>query len=107
MSIEALAWALRQRPETSSAKFVLVALANCADGVDFIASPPVGYAAEVTGQDRKTVLANLARLRQAGYIVDTGERVPSAGARCVVWRLAAAEVQSPPKREGNRCRLVR
>ena len=74
MSVEAITWVISQKVTHSSAKFVLVMLANCADGKDFVAWPSVAYLSECTGQDRKTVLENLKRLREAGFIEDTGER---------------------------------
>ena len=74
MSVEAITWVISQQVSHSSAKFVLVMLANCADGQDFVAWPSVAYLSDCTGQDRKTVLENLKRLREAGFIEDTGER---------------------------------
>lgn len=74
MSVEAISWALKQPIQQSSAKFVLVVIANCADGKDFVAWPSTAYLAEATGQDRKTVMKNVALLRDLGVITDTGER---------------------------------
>ncbi|WP_367126141.1 helix-turn-helix domain-containing protein [Ralstonia sp. CP] len=74
MSVEAIAWALKQPIERSSAKFVLVVMANCADGKEFLAWPSTSYLAECTSQDRKTVLKNIGVLAEMGLIVDTGER---------------------------------
>lgn len=74
MSVEAISWALKQYVKPSSTKFVLVAIANCADGKDAIAWPSIAYLSEATGQDRKTVLAAIARLISMGYLRDTGER---------------------------------
>ncbi|MFA7604459.1 MAG: helix-turn-helix domain-containing protein [Novosphingobium sp.] len=97
MSIEALAWALKQPVQPSTAKFVLVVIANCANGDEFIAWPSTEYLVEATGQDRKTVLANMRRLREAGYIEDTGERAGSGRGRG----------PGPSEAEGERCRLMR
>lgn len=74
MSVEAISWALKQKIKPSATKFVLVAIANCADGKDAIAWPSIGYLVEATGQDRKTVMAAIAKLMQMGYLRDTGER---------------------------------
>lgn len=74
MSVEAITWALRQEIRRSSAKFVLVVLANCASGDTFVAWPSVAYLAGSTSQDRKTVLANLKKLASWGLIEDTGKR---------------------------------
>jgi len=86
MSVEAITWVISQKVTHSSAKFVLVMLANCADGKDFVAWPSVAYLSECTGQDRKTVLENLKRLKEAGLIEDTGERKGSTK-QVTVYRL--------------------
>lgn len=74
MSVEAITWALKQDIKPSGTKFVLVAIANCADGKEGIAWPSVAYLVDATGQDRKTVMAGINRLVATGYIRDTGER---------------------------------
>ncbi len=74
MSVEAITWALRQDIPRSSAKFVLVVLANCASGDTFVAWPSAAYLSDATSQDRKTVLANLKKLAASGFIEDTGKR---------------------------------
>lgn len=86
MSVEAITWALKQRVEKSSTKFVLVVLANCAGGAGFLAFPSVQYLVDSTGQDRKTVLENLKRLVDAGLIEDAGQRV-GATKQVVVYRV--------------------
>lgn len=73
MSVEAISWAFQQSVPHSSAKFVLVAMANHADQ-DMRCWPSSVHLCSQTAQDRKTVQANLQRLRDWGYIVDTGER---------------------------------
>lgn len=75
MSVEHITWALRQPVKPSSTKFVLVVLANCASGDTGLAYPSTAYLADATGQDRKTVIANLNKLRDCGLIEDTGKRV--------------------------------
>lgn len=79
MSYQAVTWALRQPVQHSPAKFVLVALAHFhqadrATGEPMRAWASVSTLATATGQDRKTVLANLQRLIAMGHLVDTGER---------------------------------
>ncbi|MBV6687326.1 helix-turn-helix domain-containing protein [Xanthomonas euvesicatoria pv. physalidis] len=86
MSVEAITWALKQPLDKSSAKFVLVLLANCAGGDNWEAYPSVAYLAEATGQDRKTVLTNMARLVSAGLIRDTGHRRGTTS-QVIVYRL--------------------
>lgn len=73
MSVEAISWAFQQPVPHASAKFVLVAMANHADA-DMRCWPSSAHLCSQTAQDRKTVQANLQRLREWGYIVDTGER---------------------------------
>lgn len=84
MSVEAITWAFKQPIKHSPAKFVLVVLANQANGD--LAYPSIAYIAGVTGQDRKTVISNLQRLRATGLIVDSGER-RGRTAQVVVYRL--------------------
>lgn len=86
MSIEAISWAFQQPIRPSTAKFVLVAIANCADGQEFIAWPSIRYIATVTSQDPKTVQAGINRLREEGFIEDSGER-KGATRQVVVYRL--------------------
>lgn len=78
MSIEAMNWAWRQPVPQSSAKFVLLAMANRSNPDAkgrVVCFAGIAYLSEITGQDRKTVIANLAKLRGWGLIDDTGERV--------------------------------
>ena len=91
MSVEAITWALQQPVKHSSAKFVLVALANCSDAVDGVSWPSVAYLCEATSQDRKTVMANLKRLIETGYIKDSGER--KGGTKSVVvYQLCSTKI---------------
>lgn len=92
MSVEAITWALRQEAGHSSAKFVLVALANCADA-DGVCWPSIAYLCDTTEQNRKTVIDNLKRLREAGLIVQTGDMKGRTGL-IPVYRL---NVQTNPK----------
>lgn len=89
MSHQAVAWALKQPVNHSPAKFVLVVLAHHVSAT--AARPWNAYAsvtlvAQETGQNRKTVLENLRRLVEQGYLVDSGERVGATG-RIPVWNL--------------------
>ena len=85
MSVEAITWALSQPVERSSAKFVLVAMANCANN-DMTCWPSVQYLSDATAQDRKTVLENIRRLKESGHIEATEERRGTTG-QVVVYRL--------------------
>lgn len=89
MSVEAITWALRQPVKPSTCKFVLVVLANCASGDTFLAYPSVAYLCDATGQDRKTVLANLTKLREWGLVEDTGKRT-GVTKQVVVYRVMCA-----------------
>lgn len=73
MSIEAVTWAFKQDIRPSATKFVLVAVANCANE-NGIAYPSVAYLANATCQDRKTVITAIDRLADLGFIEDTGQR---------------------------------
>lgn len=91
MSVEAITWALAQPVASSSAKFVLVVMANCSNGSGMVAWPSVAHLCEATGQDRKTVMSNIAKLRESGFIEDTGDR-QGATRQIVVYRLKATEI---------------
>ena len=100
MSVEAITWALKQPITHSSAKFVLVVLANCANAENGMAWPSVPYLAEATGQDRKTIIANLGRLQEWGLIADTGKRVGETK-QIVVYKLRGADLFDGEKRNGS------
>lgn len=91
MSVEAITWALAQQIKPSSMKFVLVALANCASSDSWKAYPSVQYLADATGQDRKTVLANISKLKDLGVLEDTGERKGGTN-QVIVYRLNCTEI---------------
>lgn len=74
MSSEAVAWAFKLDVKPSSVKFTLVALCECANYKTGRITPSVAHLCEITGQDRKTVIANVAELERRGIIADTGER---------------------------------
>lgn len=90
MSNEAITWALGQKVDRSSAKFVLVAMANIASATDMTCYPSIQYLSDATCQDRKTVVENLKRLRDSGHIIDTGARKGSTG-QVPVYRLNDTE----------------
>nr|WP_253958577.1 helix-turn-helix domain-containing protein [Paraburkholderia fungorum] len=70
----------------SSAKFVLTVIANCADGKEYLAFPSIAYIAEATSQDPKTVKVNLKRLKDWGFIEDSGKRCGGTG-QVIVYRI--------------------
>lgn len=89
MSIEAVSAVLAMSVDRSTAKFVLVAMANLADQ-NMVCWPSMGYLCKATCQDRKTVLANIKRLKEAGLISDTDQRKGQTG-QVVVYRLHLSE----------------
>jgi hypothetical protein len=107
VSFAAIRWALAQPVAKSSAKFVLVAMADCvpnvAAGAAWVCWPSYRYLAERTGLDFKTVEAGVFRLRESGYLVDTGNRRGSTG-KVVVYQLNTPEngvIASGPEGEGE------
>ncbi|WLW64292.1 hypothetical protein RA224_12945 [Achromobacter aegrifaciens] len=76
MSHQAVEWALVQRISHAPAKQILTVMAHYAhkDQRPWTAYPSVTQLVRDTGQDRKTVLANLVRLVECGALRDTGER---------------------------------
>jgi len=90
VSYQAVSWAL-SLDIPSSQKFVLTVMAHhVAEGAweAFLSSSSI---AKATNQDRKTVLASLERLRDAGLIVDTGRRVGETK-QIPVYSLNSAEI---------------
>lgn len=92
MSYEAIRWAMSQAVDKSSAKFVLVAMADCVnlEAGEMLCWPSHKHLAEITGQDAKTVEAGLRRLREAGFITDTRQRKGTTG-QVIVYRLNTPE----------------
>ena len=92
MSYEAVSWAMAQQVGKSSTKFVLVAMAECVNGkdADMLCFPSVQALSSTTEQDRKTVMENLQRLREMGFIEDTGARRGITG-QVPVYRLKSPE----------------
>ena len=90
MSLDAIRWALDQAVEKSSAKFVLVVMADCVNSVDceMLCWPSYKFLAGRTHQDVKTVEMAVYRLKEKGFIVDTGLRRGDTG-KIVVYRLNA------------------
>jgi hypothetical protein len=114
VSVESITWALKVPVPASSAKFVLVVLANQANDETGLAFPSIAYLAEATGQDRKTVIGNIAKLIDWGLIEDSGQRV-GATKQVIVYRLLksadlfaeqsqkrnSSKIGTVPKTDGN------
>lgn len=113
MSSEALAWAFKVNLKPSALKFTLVALCECANYKTGHIHPSIAHLEEITGQDRKTLIANIAKLEQYGLLVDTGERAGRTG-QIKVYRATTETVPnveqfqkrnssvSPPKQSQKR-----
>lgn len=88
MSWDAVRWALDQPVSTALSKFLLVAMADCvnAEAKEPVCWPSYAFLARRTGMNSKTVEAGVYRLREEGYIVDTGKRAGDTG-KVVVYRL--------------------
>lgn len=86
-----MTWAFLQPIPQSSTKFVLVALSNRAEAGTWQAWPSTTSLSEDTAQDRKTVLTNLRKLIELGYIRDTGER-RGMTRQVIVYQLNGAEI---------------
>ena len=75
MSIQAVAWAFRQKIKLAALKFVLVALADCANEKEGMHLwPSIAHICDVTGLDAKTVKRYLVELKRLHLLVDTGKR---------------------------------
>lgn len=92
MSVEAISQAFAAPVHHSSAKFVLVAMANLA-GADLCCWPSVAYLERATSQDRKTVLKNIERLTEQGLVIKTGSRRGNTGS-VPVYRLRFDQIES-------------
>jgi pyocin large subunit-like protein len=89
MTIEAVSTVFSMWIDRSSAKFVLVAMANLADQ-NMVCWPSMEYLCQATCQDRKTVLANIKRLKAMGLISDTEQR-KGRTSQVAVYRLNIPE----------------
>lgn len=79
MSSEALAWAFRQNVKPSGAKFTLIALCECANYKTGRITPSIAHLVEITGQNRKSIIAHIDQLEAQGYIAFTGEKTGRTG----------------------------
>ena len=88
MSFDAISWAMAQPINKSSAKFTLVALANCVNNglPEMLCWPSISHLAEITAQNRKTVLAGIKKLCDLGYLNDTGQRCGKTK-QVIIYRL--------------------
>lgn len=99
MSSEALAWAFKLNVKPSSLKFTLIALCECANYQTGRITPSVAHISQITGQDRKTVMANVAELERRNLIKDTGQKVGRTGQIKVFEVSIGAENEQSQKRD--------
>jgi hypothetical protein len=106
VSFAAIRWALAQPVAKASTKFLLVAMADCVDSRAigaWLSWPSYRHLAERTSLDFKTVEASVSRLKEMGYLIDTGKRRGETG-KVVVYQLNTPEngvVISDPEGEGG------
>ena len=88
MSYDAMRWAMNAPVGPAITKFVLVAMAECVNSSDGALEcwPSYAHLSRRTGANLKTVEASVYRLREQGFIVDTGKREGGTG-KVVVYRL--------------------
>jgi len=95
VSFEAIRRALQQRGLPPTAKFVLIALADCVNSQsskstgELVCHPSVSALVELTGLGRRTVFDNLKVLEQIGRI----ERLPGHRGRATTYRLLLDECE--------------
>ncbi|AXK61516.1 helix-turn-helix domain-containing protein [Burkholderia sp. IDO3] len=85
MSVTATFWVRAQHVGKGSPKAVLIALADFA-GEDFRVWASMDAIEQFIEQDRKTILANIKRLKELGYLEDTGERTGRTG-QVIVYQM--------------------
>ena len=102
MSFDAIRWALSQPIPKSSTKFVLVAMADCVnvDGEQMLCWPSTKHISDVTAQDRKTVLENIKRLRDLGFLEQQKER------RGMTGQVFVYELKTPKNGTVKACQTV-
>jgi len=81
-------WAMNQPVEPALTKFCLLAMADCVngEGSEMECWPSYAHIARRTGMNSKTVESSVYRLKELGYIVDTGRRAGETG-KVVIYRL--------------------
>lgn len=100
MSFLALAWASKLKVARPADKLVLLAYAERHNDETGYAYPSVAWLVEFSSLDRKTVLASVDRLVEAGLLTDTGKR---AGATRQI-KVYSVNVETVPKTEQSQNR---
>lgn len=78
MSLDASRWAWQQQVGKSSAKLVLLSLADLADEQN-LSWPSIKHLELDTELNRKTIIDSLAHLERNGFLMDTGDRKGRTG----------------------------
>ena len=83
---------MAQPVQKSSAKFVLVAMADCVNSKaqEMLCWPTIETLSNMTSQDRKTVIDNIKRLQEKEFIELTGSRKGVTGS-VPVYRLCSTK----------------
>jgi hypothetical protein len=100
MSLDASIWAWKQQVGKSSAKLVLLSLADRADVQDQ-SFPSVETLSADTELNRKTVIDALRHLKQIGLIKDSGARRGESG-RVIVYQLVGVEQRTSGPRQSRK-----
>lgn len=101
MSWVAIKWAYAQQPDCASEKSVLLALSYRASEVnDWCVWSSVKDLSKLTGLNRKTVMAAVAKLQSTGLIVDTKDRRGGTG-QIPVYRIAIELTQNRDATNGD------
>lgn len=103
MSNEALTWAKKVKTGNSSAKAVLLVIADSARAPEHLVFKRLDDIADETELDRKTVIQAMKRLLEMGIIEDTGMKAGRTG-RTSVYRLTfkvPVLAESPRKRHSS------
>ena len=92
MSIQAIAWAIKQRAGGATEKAVLIALANYADDKGS-AFPSLGTLSEDTEIHRTTVIRAIAKLVERGLLTRTADHRANGGNTSNIYRLSMKEAE--------------
>lgn len=69
MSFSATSWAWQAEVSRSSAKLVLLALAECHNGETGLCCPSIKFISRLTGLDRKAIMRGIKTLEDGGFIL--------------------------------------
>lgn len=97
-----MGWVWSQNHIRGSTKLLLLALAEHANHFTGLAYPSIEQLIDMTGQDRKTVIAGFQKLIAAGAMEDTGKKVGKTGQIPVYRLLLPPEEEQSQKRHSKR-----